>query len=172
MRDPRPQADAARGSVVRQYSEAVDIFPTICEAFGLAVPAAVDGQALTPFLQGTEGLAKNPRHVTGWEKDTVHFEYDFRGSAQDLGVDAHECSICSQRGLRWKYVQFSHPSWPPLLYDIQTDPDEMVNLAGEVAHVATLLECATTMLRWRMRHAEHILTHTEAKGLLFLEPKL
>jgi len=28
------------------------------------------------------------------------------------------------RGERYKFVQFAVPGWPPLLYDLQTDPHE------------------------------------------------
>jgi arylsulfatase A-like enzyme len=52
VRDPRPACDAGRGGTVAQYTEAVDALPTICEAFGLPVPAQCDGRSLTPFLAG------------------------------------------------------------------------------------------------------------------------
>ena len=35
----------------------------------------------------------------------------------------------------------------------------MHNIAGEPASQPVLLECAQEMLRWRMRHTDHRLTH-------------
>ena len=52
IKDPRPSADATRGSVITRYTEAVDVLPTICEAFSLPVPAQVDGSSLQGFLDG------------------------------------------------------------------------------------------------------------------------
>ena len=52
VRDPRPAADGARGTVVRHFTESVDLLPTICEWLGIDVPAQADGWPLTPFLHG------------------------------------------------------------------------------------------------------------------------
>ena len=157
IRDPRPSADATRGTVVDQYSEAVDVLPTICEAFGLPVPPAVDGRSLLPFLEGTaepvsthaicrclwfyvllvreqSAVACDLYGVFAWYerllvaqaqwKDAAHFEFDFRGDAERLGLNPHDCTLCVLRGERYKFVQFAVPGWPPLLYDLQTDPHE------------------------------------------------
>ncbi len=50
VRDPRP--NARRGLVVERFTENIDLFPTLCEAMGLAVPAQCDGLPLTPILAG------------------------------------------------------------------------------------------------------------------------
>jgi arylsulfatase A-like enzyme len=50
IRDPR--AGAARNAVVDQFTENIDVFPTLCEAMKLTQPAQCDGLPLTPFLQG------------------------------------------------------------------------------------------------------------------------
>ena len=60
------------------------------------------------------------------------------------------------RGQRYKYIHFT--ALPPLLYDIEADPDELVNLAADPAHAGVVAEYAQKMLSWRMAHAERILT--------------
>src|SRR5271154_4668737 len=50
LRDPR--AGAVRGAVVDAFTENVDVFPTLCEAMGLPVPAQCDGLPLTYFING------------------------------------------------------------------------------------------------------------------------
>jgi hypothetical protein len=66
------------------------------------------------------------------------------------------------RGLRWKYVHFADPRYPPLLFDMDADGgSELTDLAGSAVaeHQAALVECMSALLEWRMKHAEHVLTH-------------
>ena len=91
-------------------------------------------------------------------------------------------SLCVLRGHRFKYVQFADEAMPPLLFDVQADPGEIVDLAlsPELEHVAARAECASQMLQWRMRHAEHSSAHmrvsvggvAEVPWRLHQEPKL
>ena len=160
------------GAVVEHFTEHVDILPTILQYLGLPVPAQADGSSLLPFLfegsEDQEWIAPE-----GW-RSAAHFEFDYSERNPPPGVHASQCSLCVLRGARWKYVQFADERMPALLFDIAHDPGELVNLGASsvLEHVEAKVECAAQMLQWRMRHAEHILTHTEAKGLLILEPKL
>jgi hypothetical protein len=47
---------------------------------------------------------------------------------------------------------------PPLLFDLEKDPFEQRNLAGDPAYAGTMLACAQKMLSWRMEHAEHVMS--------------
>ena len=47
---------------------------------------------------------------------------------------------------------------PPLFYDLDADPDELVDRAGDPAYAATVLGYAQRMLSLRMEHAEQTLT--------------
>ena len=67
VRDPRHPATFGR--VVDSFTENVDLFPTICEAMGVAVPAQCDGLPLTPFLVGED---------PPWWRDAATWEYDWR----------------------------------------------------------------------------------------------
>ena len=49
-----PGAAEAHGTVVDRFTENVDVFPTLCEAMGIEIPAQADGLPLTPFLDGEE----------------------------------------------------------------------------------------------------------------------
>jgi arylsulfatase A-like enzyme len=95
-----------------------------------------------------------------WRSE-AHWEYDFRevasGSAQAaLGVDLDDCSLTVIRGERWKYVHFA--ALPPLLFDLQEDPDELVNRADDPACLAVRVEMAEKLLAWRSRHLDRRLT--------------
>ena len=47
----------------------------------------------------------------------------------------------------------------PLLFDIETDPDETTNLADRPDMAATVLRYAQKMLDWRLTSAERTLTN-------------
>jgi arylsulfatase A-like enzyme len=152
IRDPRP--GAARGERVAAFTENVDIMPTMLEAIGAPVPVQCDGLSLTPFL--AEGSTP-----AAWRAE-AHWEFDFRDPADDhveahLGLTLHQCAMNIIRGERYKYVHFTR--LPPLFFDLEQDPHEMVNLAQQPAYLPLVLEYAQKLLSWRMNHDEQTLTH-------------
>ncbi len=156
--DPRGDADGTRGSVVDAVTEHVDVLPTICDWIGVETPVQCDGRSLRPFVVDDEPPPDD------WRSE-AHWEWDFRDPATHLGEDIlgirmQECSLSVLRGDRWKYVHFAGPPTvlPPLLFDLETDPDETRNLAADPAHAAVVAECAQGLLSWRMRHADRTLT--------------
>ncbi len=153
IRDPRDVADRARGRVVEEFSEAVDLMPTILDWLGLEVPAQCDGQSLVPFLEGATPAS--------WRRE-VHWEYDFRDVVRQepetaLGITSDQCSLAVIRDRRYKYVHFA--ALPPLLFDLQADPGETRNLADDPAHQRLVLDHLSRMLSWRMTHAERVLAN-------------
>ena len=155
IRDPRPQADAARGSQVSHFTESVDLMPTVLDWLGATAPAQCDGRSLLPFLSGS-----TPEH---WREE-AHMELDFRSSPWGsfdgeaaLGLVPDECQLAIIRGRRWKYVHFA--ALPALLFDLQEDPTEMHNLAQDPAYQSILLEMAQKMLSWRLCQQEHVLSN-------------
>ncbi len=73
-----------------------------------------------------------------------------------MGLRFDDCSLGVVRDRRYKYVHFT--ALPPLLYDIQEDPGELVNLAGDPAFAGVIAAYAQKTLSWRMGHAERTLT--------------
>ncbi len=151
--DPRAEAGAARGSRIDAFTESVDVAPTILDAIGAEIPPAFDGAALTPFLHG--------RRPARW-RDAAYWEYDFRDVSNDsaeraLGLTLHRCNLTVRRERRWKYVHFA--GLEPLLFDLETDPGEFRNLAGDPAYAAVELRMARAMLSWRQTHEDQTLTH-------------
>jgi hypothetical protein len=57
---------------------------------------------------------------------------------------------------------------PALLFDLERDPDEFVNVAAEPAYAQTVLGYAQKLLSWRQVHEDQTLTHQMAseKGLI------
>jgi arylsulfatase A-like enzyme len=157
--DPRPVAVGARGRVVHDVTESVDILPTICEFIGIDVPLQADGRSLAAFLRGEPA----PSH---W-RDTAHYEWSFadpvnRAAERMFDVPMSHCALAVSRGPRYKYVQFASADdiFPPLLFDLDQDAGQTENvLAGrepEAAEVAW--RCAQELTRWHMRSAERTLS--------------
>ncbi len=152
IHDPLPSADAGRGRIVDEFSESIDVMPTILDWLGLEVPVQCDGRSLLPFLKG--------EMPGGWRQE-AHWEFDFQDpvgqrAETSLGLGSDQCSLAVLRGRRYKYVHFA--ALPPLLFDLDKDPDELVDRAADPAYREALLACAGKMLSWRMIHADRTLT--------------
>lgn len=164
VRDPR--AAATRGARVAALTESVDVLPTILERIGVAIPDQCDGRSLVPFLDGDEV-------PTDW-RDAVFWEWWFHdpehGTTQALlGEPDERCSLAVVRTERWKYVQFATDTMPPLLFDLEADPQQLVNLADDPACAGQVVEGLRRLLQWRMRHVDRTLSSyhvTESQGLL------
>ena len=157
--DPRAEGDGGRGTVVGAVTESVDVLPTICEFLGVEVPVQADGWSLAPFVRGEPA----PAH---W-RDTAHFEWSFadpvyQGAEKTFGLPMNHCALAVSRGPRHKYVQFAADAsvFPPLLFDVATDPAQTHNLLAEggpdVGRPAW--EATQELLQWQMRTAERTLS--------------
>ena len=147
IRDPdRP---ASFGRKLTAFTEAVDITPTILSWLGATPPAAMNGRSLLGHLGDVP--------PEDW-RDHVFYELDFGEpdeptiAQEALGLPLAECNLAVIRERRFKYVHFN-AGLPPLLYDLQADPEELHNLAPDPAFAPELLRLARKMLDHRMRHA-------------------
>ncbi len=145
----------ASGRKVHAFTEAIDLYPTLLEAMDVAPAHAADGRSLSGWLRG-----ETP---AGW-RDAAHWEFDFRDVAEQtaeaaLGLDSTALNMAAIRTARWKYVHFA--ALPPLLFDLEADPDNLVNLAGRPEYAAVQLEMAEKLLSWRARHLDQTLALKE-----------
>ena len=153
-----PAGPVSPGRVVEQFTENVDVTPTLLELVDAPTPEFCDGASLRPFLVG-DGAPD------GW-RDAVHLEFDFRDPTSDLietvfGLRQDQCAISVLRDHRRKYVQFC-AQWPPLLFDIEHDPGELHDLAGDPERMAELYDSARRLLATRMEHTDPRLANTRA----------
>ncbi len=158
--DPRPEARARLGTVVDAPTEHVDVLPTLCTWMGVDPPLQCDGRSLEPFLVDDSGADG----AVAW-RTAVHWEWDFRNPwlrlAEDaLGIPMEQCCLDVVRDERWKYVHFATDLsvLPPLLFDLQADPDQVQDLAADAGHASVVADRVGEVLRWRMRHDERTLT--------------
>jgi arylsulfatase A-like enzyme len=147
----------APGSVVDAFTENVDVLPTLVDLCELDPPPSLDGASLAPFVRGDD-------EPDGWRND-VHWEWDFRDPVHALpdrmlGLRMDECTLAVVRDRHTKYVHFGAHAhgMAPILFDLDDDPEELVNRAGDPAHAVRELDAAQRMLTWRLTHADATLT--------------
>ncbi len=148
VRDPHGRQAAGRR--VDAFTEHVDLLPTLLERLGGAVPHTCDGRSLVPWLEG--GTPPDWRQA-------AHYEHDARELAGALGLEAERCQLAVHHGPRMAYVQGN--GLPPLAFDLDRDPDQLVDVAGDPARAGDVLAAAQAMLRWRMNAADRTLTGLE-----------
>jgi arylsulfatase A-like enzyme len=152
VRDPRQEAEGTRGSIVEKFTETIDTMPTILDWLDLPVPRQCDGRSLLPFCEGTA--------PSDWRTET-RYEFDFRDlhysqPESALGVPMDKCSLAVVQDEHYKYVHFA--ALPPLFFDLQADPGQFVNRAGDPAYAGRMVDYAQKMLDWRLGFADRTLT--------------
>ncbi len=152
IRNPRRDANSSRGSRVSQFTESVDIMPTILDWLGSDIPRQCDGRSLMPFCQGDA--------PADWRTE-VHWEFDYR-SVDDpkiekaLGISMDQCTLNVIRDDKFKYVHFN--GLPPLFFDLEKDPQNLINLADDPKFAAQMLVYTQKLLSWRMQNDERTMT--------------
>lgn len=154
IRDPR--RSASRGRQVTSFTEAVDIFPTLLDLVDAPTVPHLDGKSLLPFLDD-----ETPAH---W-RDAAHWEFDFRGISKGhaerrFGLKPQQCNLAVIRDERWKYAHFGG-GLPAVLFDLENDPDETRNLAGDSDYIGIQLDMAQRLLTWRAEHLDQRLSLLE-----------
>ena len=167
MRKPGGEAGIANPNLV----SFVDILPTFLDWAGIDRPAdARRGRSLLPILSETELLPawqrvfgshtfheltnfwptrflRTPRYKyhrnVAWQLD-FPFAGDLYGSLSWQGIRNHEPVKIGERSLK-DYVR--RP--PEELYDLDTDPREVRNLADDPAHASILAEFRDAMEAWQ-----------------------
>ncbi|HEY8476156.1 MAG TPA: sulfatase-like hydrolase/transferase [Chloroflexota bacterium] len=113
--------DLPRGEVRRENISLVDCFPTILDCVGARLApedADLPGVSLWPIARGEVTLGR-----------TVFSEYHATGS---------RTGIFMLRNERYKYVYYV--DMPPQLFDLQNDPYELHDLAGDPRYAGLLRE--------------------------------
>ena len=103
----------APGMRCQSLASLVDLFPTFCDLAGVAIPGHCAGESLVPFLREPSQV-RNERCVfseIAWRK-------------------GHEGAMV--RKGPWKYCRFLEGE--PLLFNLEMDENESVNLAGAAEH--------------------------------------
>ena len=131
------------GTIFDQMVLNIDLAPTLLDFAGVDIPAAMQGRSWRPALEG-----RDPQGRADWLYE-YNWEKNYPWDPTQYGV----------RGRRFKYIRYpdvgnTDPDYPmpgalpaEELYDLQTDPLEMRNLAADSAASATLAQMRDTLRR-------------------------
>lgn len=146
--DPRAEADSTRGTTCDALVEAIDLAATFVEAAGGAVPDHIlEGRSLMPWLRGER---------PAW-RDFVISEYDYSVTprCKALGVSPRDARIFMVFDGRWKLIHFEG-GFRPMLFDLETDPDEFTDLGDDPAHAERIDRLYDHLATWGRRLAQRV----------------
>ncbi|MHB9131779.1 MAG: sulfatase family protein [Armatimonadota bacterium] len=137
------RAPLTGGSVRRELVSHVDVLPTVCDYAGIPVPTGVTGRSLRPFLDGHDTPA--------WRDEVVVETWPFQGDpTRTLGR--------MLRTARYKYAVYSWGRYREQLFDLDTDPGEMVNLAVSAKCAPILQEHRERLRRYCAHTGDEFIT--------------
>ena len=157
--DPSPEADAARGTVSDALVQAIDLAPTFLDYMGGAPkPHILEGQSLLGALRGTGGPARG----------CVFSEYDYSmlDVRKRLGRAPRECRLFMVFDGRWKFIHA--PGFRPMLYDLQTDPHELVDRGADAACAGECERLRAALFEWSLADHNRI-TMPDARILAYAD---
>jgi arylsulfatase A-like enzyme len=142
-----------------EFVSLVDVYPTLCEMLGIAIPDGVQGRSLWPILSGQPFPEEEFRsvyaelgiggiHYTANERPALHFPYEGQ-TFDELNSVTQSGNTKMVRMGDWKLTLDSEGNGE--LYDLAADPAELVNLYGRPDHAATQLALTTELLQWTIR---------------------
>lgn len=137
------------GGVVSAPVSQVDLFPTLAELCGVTPPANLQGQSLVPMLKDNAFTGR------GWALTQVTRG---GGGGQQRNKKAAESTTKSEnpanggryfgyslRTERWRYTEWDGGQKGRELYDHESDPRELTNLANHSDHITTAEQLAALM---------------------------
>jgi len=151
--DPRTEADATRGTTCDALVESIDLAPTFVEAAGAEVPDHIlEGRSLTPWLHG---------ETPEW-RDYAISEYDYSATPQaaKLGLAPRDARLFMVFDRRWKLMH-AEGGFRPMLFDLETDPEEFHDLAKGADHQAEIDRLYGYLAQWGRRMSQRV-TKSEA----------
>ena len=123
-------APGVKPAVCKGLVEQVDIYPTLTGLAGLKTPASVQGRSLQPLLADPSGKGKQVVFSTMVSTHTKLMGHSVRTD-------------------RFRYIEWDEGRGGRQLYDHETDPDEIHNLAGNANQ-------ADRLKRMQSRLAAHL----------------
>ena len=151
--DPTDEADATRGSISQSLTEAIDLVPTFLEFAGGEVPDHIlEGHSLLPEIYN---IGQTPRNFVISE-----YDYSARPYLRQLSKDAKSCGLTMVFDGRWKFIWVE--GHRPMLYDLETDPEEVVDLGDSKKHQKQIERMREMMFSWaRQQHTRVTISDEE-----------
>jgi arylsulfatase A-like enzyme len=98
------------GRVCRRLVQSLDIYPTLDALCGLPQPEGLEGHSLVPLIDDPD---------KSWD----HPAFTAAGNAENPAI--------AVRTVRWRYAEWGHGKNGAMLFDEESDPHELKNLADD-----------------------------------------
>ena len=145
--DPSPEADKTRGSVNNELVEAIDLAATFIDTAGGDLPdEMVEGRSLLPWIRGD-----NPQY---WRRYAIsEYDYSMSQMATRLDVSPDDARLYMVATPSWKLIH-AEGGFPPMLFDLENDPDELRDLGRDPQYAAVVDDCYALLHEWAMRPSQ------------------
>jgi arylsulfatase A-like enzyme len=146
--DPRAQADNTRGTTCDALVEAIDLAPTFVEtADGTVADHILEGRSLVPYLTGVDTTDR--RYAIS--------EYDYSSTPQcaKLGLEPRDARLFMVFDGRYKLMH-AEGGFRPMLFDLDTDPDEFDDLAKDDTHQSEIDRLYGYLAEWGRRMSQRV----------------
>jgi arylsulfatase A-like enzyme len=146
--DPSSQADSTRGTVNEALVQAIDLTATFIEVAGGEVPDhIVEGRSLLPLLHGKK---------VDWREYAIsEFDFGSTGAAEKLNLSPRDARLFMVFDGRWKLMH-SEGGFRPMLFDLETDPDEFHDLAKGNDHEEVIDRLYGYLADWGRRMSQRV----------------
>ena len=124
----RIPGESNNGKKIESFVSHVDLFKTICDLADINVNNENDGFSLKKLIKGDNANSR----------DSIFAEFH--------GYEPCLTSIRMVRTKKWKYIY--NPFSIDELYDMESDPFEIHNLAPRIGHKAVLMRMKERMIEW------------------------
>ena len=156
--DPRPEADRTRGTADKRLVELIDLAPTFVEVAGGEPSYRLEGRSLLPLLRGESDVEWREYAIS--ETDMTD-----REARTILELEADECWGIMVATERWKYITFR--SFPPILFDLENDPQEQQDLGTDPAYEAVRTKMERHLRHWSLRQQRTMISDEQAANTVF-----
>jgi arylsulfatase A-like enzyme len=123
-----------------KFVSSIDLMATFLEIAGAKIPKNIDSRSLLPLLRNNTG--------NDWPDD-IYAEFH--------GYESTLCSIRMVRNKSWKYIY--NPCSIDELYDLDSDPFELHNLANQIAFKHVLRRMKDRLVDWMSQTNDSIVDH-------------
>jgi arylsulfatase A-like enzyme len=156
-------------TVEQVFTSMADVMPTLCEAMGSEIPEGVQGRSLLPLLQGQPipqdefrsiyaGVGLGGLYYENADHVSTSISHDPRrsGSWDELNKVTQSGNQKMVRMAEWKLI-YDMMGYGQL-YNLHTDPCELVNLFGKPEHAGVQAKLMAELAMWVIRTQDSLPT--------------
>jgi len=143
--DPSAAADSTRGTVDDALVELIDLIPTFIDYFGGDIPQNIlDGRSLLPRIH-----SKDPT----WRYYAIsEYDYSCQVFRPETGKQPLDCRSYMVATKEWKLVHA--PGYPPVLFNLVDDPDELRDLGHSPEHDDIRQTLFNLLAEWSLQYRQ------------------